>query len=104
MNRHIPLLSGRKFSEFSPSEFKAHVHGLFYKPVPKKKAPAKKKPLLPIVWRINKQGTLVLKINRKPKHITPEEITQLAKDSGIEERLIWIKVGAKKSGIEVRRT
>lgn len=99
---HIPLLSSRKFSEFSPAEFKSHVHGLFYKPVPRKAPPKKKKPLEPIVWRLNKKGTLVLKINRKPKWISPEEIKKLSVDSGIEESLIWTKVGAKKSGIEVK--
>lgn len=94
----IPLLSPKPFSEFLPAEFRSYVRGL--KEIPEK---GKKKPVKEVSWSKNKKGTLSVKVKRIPKVITPEEIAQIARESETEERLIWIKISAKKSNIKILR-
>ncbi len=96
------LMAPKHISEFTPEEYKQYVKDLnFHPPKKKSKSVKKKRALAPLVWRLNKKGTLILKINRTPKWISREEIAQIAKDSGIEERLIYIKIGAKNSKIAI---
>ena len=92
----VPLLSGRPLSAFTPGEFKEHVRSL-------KKIPAKKvrKPDRGFNFNVNKKGTLVIRISRKPKWLSREEIDEIAAKTKIPAREVWIKVMAKKSGISV---
>lgn len=81
MNAVIPLLSLRPFLSFSPEEFRAHVESLYVDPEiakEKKRARMKKPQAKPFTWRRNKKGTFILRVNRKPKWITPEEFDFLS--------------------------
>ncbi len=94
----IPILAGRRLEDFSPEEFKSHVRGLKIEPPPKKIRAIKLKKH--IVWKLSpKKKSLSLKINRDPKWITREEIAKVARESGIEERLVWVKVAATKATV-----
>lgn len=95
MTREIPLLSPRDLLSFSPAEFKEYVKSLYFK-----EERAKKKE---VAWTVTKKGSLVIRVNRIPKVIWPHEISTIAKESGIEERLIWIKIAAPKSKIKIAR-
>lgn len=92
----IPILSPRHLLEFTPAEYKAHVCSLYSKPVPKER-----KALTPYVWRLNKKGTLCLRVNRKPKWLSREEIDAIAKESKLPANEVWAKVTAKKSKIKI---
>lgn len=82
-DKYIPLLSGKKFSDFTPEEFKAHVVSLYHKKEAKK---VKKKEVPPIVMKISPKGVISLRINREPKYITDLEIKDLFRDASIEVR------------------
>ena len=92
----IPLLSVKAFNEFTPAEFKAHVKLLFFK---KEKKGAEIKVKKPFTWNRNKKGTLILRVNRKPKWITEEEFTQIAHESGEPLNLLFLML--KKKEVEV---
>lgn len=96
----IPLLAPKALRDFAATEFKNYVRGLYYKK-PKKKSPAKRKtPLKAYSARLNPKGTLVLTIRtRDPKWISREEIAEIAATLGIEERLVYLKVGER--GIKI---
>jgi uncharacterized protein (DUF2141 family) len=94
---NIPLLSGTKaFDDMSAEEFKAHVCSLYWKPAPKASA---KKETLPFVVRRNKKGTLCIRVNRRPKWLTRDEVDGIAKSTKTPANEVWIKV--KKAKIEI---
>lgn len=94
----IPLLSPKALSEFSPAEFRSYVQSLKAVPESRKKTPPKE-----FSWSLTKKGVLSIRVKRTPKFLRPAEITQIARESGIEERLVWIKVASPKSGIKILR-
>lgn len=96
-DRFIPLLSGKAFEEFTPSEFKAHVISLYHKPEPKRAKPKEKKPY---TFHVNKKGTLSLRINREPKWLTAQEIESIVIGSG--KSFIEVTEKLTKNKIEVR--
>lgn len=97
---HIPLLSGKPFSAFTVIEFKAHVVSLYNRITPVIKI---KPPKPDFVWKLTPKGALSIKLNRKEKYLTPAEIDQIAMESKIEKRLVWLKILGKRSSISLRR-
>lgn len=95
----IPLLSPRSLDQYTAHEYKDYVKSLYFKPPPAKSTEIKLK--LPFTWRLNAKGTLCLKVNRKPKWLSREEIDQIARESKIPASKVWLKVCAKKSGIRI---
>lgn len=93
----IKLLSGAHISEFTPEMYHAYIRTLYHKPEPKAKKPKKT-----FIIKLTKTGKVSLQVRRDPKWITRAEIEQLAKESGIEERLIYLKLNDKKRPIELR--
>ena len=90
----IPLLSGKGLCDFTPSEFLQHVRSL--------KMEKTKKPSAPFTFRVNKKGSLCLRFNRLPKYLTPAEIDQIVKETGLDLITVCAKITAKKSGIEIK--
>ena len=95
----LPLLSAKPLESFSPEEFKAYVKGLYHKPEPKRAA---KKPKPPFRWKITKTGKISVVVNRRPRWISREEIAQIAKESGVPENVVWLKVLDPKAKNPVR--
>lgn len=78
MNSFVPLLSGRPLSEFSPSEYKLYVTGLYFKREPKKSAPKKKKMSeLKVTARVLKSGKVSITTKRGIKYVTEEEAKEI---------------------------
>jgi len=85
-----PLLSPKPFTEFTPQEFRDYVISLH-------KAPPKKRDF---TVRLNKKGTIVLRINREPKFLLRSEVDEMARELGLSLQLTWSEVAKRK--IEVR--
>lgn len=90
----VPLLSGKSLEEFTAEEFKLYIESLFSKPEPL----IKDKP--PFTWRINKKGTLCLRVNRMPKWINQDEFESLIEQANISKDQLEKKLN--KSKIEIR--
>lgn len=91
----IPLLADA-FESYSPESFKAHVRSLFVKRgAGGAKRGTKKKPKPYVVSR-TKKGGFVLKVNRKPKWLSREEVDQIALENNIPLNEIWLRVLKKK--------
>lgn len=94
MSYFIPLLSGKAIDYFSPEEFKAHVRALKIEPPPKKIREIKIRP--PFVIGKTPKGKLSLKINRKPKWLSEEEMKQISRDSGEPLSELFLKMKRQK--------
>jgi hypothetical protein len=80
MSKHIPLLSGKDVSEFTPEEYKEHINSLYYRKVKKvSQFKPKKKEL---IFRLTKTGKLSMKVNREPKWISVEELRVISLTTG----------------------
>lgn len=97
-DKFIPLLSGKPFAEFTPEEFKAHVVSLYHKREPRK---AKKKEPKPFTYRLNKKGTLCIRVNRDPKWLLLSEIEAMCKETEAALDVTLLKVA--KAKIEMRK-
>jgi hypothetical protein len=76
--------------DFSPEDFREKVRSLYRDP--KEGKPVSRSFSL----RVNPQGTLVITIRRDPKWISRAEISELSEESGIEERLIYVRLAERK--------
>lgn len=91
---HVPLLSPKQFADFSPPEFHAYVKSLYREP--ERKEPS------PYSAYLNKKGTLVLRVSRKPKLLLTKEVDQIALAVGWKKQQTWLAIRQK--GIEVKRS
>ncbi len=90
--RKIKLLAPKELNEFAPEEYKVYVYSMHHKPVRKN---SKYKKTKPYSVTINKKGTLVLRVNRKPKSLTEKEINEIAEKSGRTVNDILVLVRSK---------
>lgn len=88
----IPLLSGKDFNSFTPSEFKEHVRSLFSKKTKTKAIKIKE----PFTVRINAKGGLVIKVNREPKWLSLEELDVIGKTTGFPANEVFLAVKKRK--------
>lgn len=79
-HKYIPLLSKKSIHEMTPSEFKVHVIGLFWKPEKKRKAI--KKISKGYSARVNDLGNLIITLTRKPKFLTEDEVFLISTETG----------------------
>lgn len=89
----IPLLAPKAFAQFTSDEFKRYVESLYCEPV-------RVAPPADFTVRLNKKGTPVIRINRKPKFLTPAEIKVIADEISWSYQTLWLAVAKKK--IEIR--
>lgn len=89
----IPLIAPKGFAEFTSEEFKRYVESLY-------REPERAAPPADFTVRLNKKGTPVIRINRKPKFLTPAEVELIAKEIGWRFQTLWLAVAKKK--IEIR--
>jgi hypothetical protein len=84
------VIAPKPFSEFTPSEYREYVRGLYFKKLPKKSA---KKVLPEVSWGRTKKNSLTLRIKRKPKSITQAEFTLIATESltPLNELFMYLK-------------
>lgn len=96
VNDFIPLLSVRPFVDFTPSEYKIYVSGLFRQRV-KKKTQAKKKRLrdLKVSAKLTKKGKLSITTRRSPKYVTEDEMREIARQTGRGQNEIFITITEK---------
>jgi hypothetical protein len=101
----IPLLSPKAFKDFAPDEFHSYVRSLNQPREVRSRTliGTKKKVPLPYTIRITAKGSLVIRVNRKPKCLTRDEVDQIAREAKLPMNEIWLKVLNKKSGITVVR-
>lgn len=98
-NEWIPLLT-KPLNQFTPEDFKLYVKGLKREPPQKKIRLKKQKP--PFAWKITpKTKKLSLTVNRTPKWITDEEMSEIARASGVPLNEVFLLLMKKK--IEVRK-
>lgn len=90
------MLSVKRLSEFSPEEFKNYVRSLYFKKVKTKV----KKPLVDFRWSLTKTGKLSIRVNRRPKWLSRNEVDQIGAESGRPAEA-WIYVSAKKNKIRI---
>lgn len=94
------LLSRKPFNQYTPEDYKEYVRSLYK---PRKVRPARslikkaKKPVRPFVFSLNKKRTLLLRVNRKPKWLTREEVDSIAAATGLPLSEVWVKVLKKKT-------
>ncbi len=90
---HIALLSPQPFGAYSPLTYHSYVRSLYREP-PKAVPPAD------YTVTVNKKGTPVIRINRKPKFLWAEEVRVIAQALGWTEQRTWTHCLKKK--IELR--
>lgn len=88
----IPLLSPKSLEEYSAEEFHLHVISLYHKKPKKTSTIRLKKQKPPVVWKLTPKGKVTIKINRKMKYITPEEILVVEKESGRPANEVFLAV------------
>lgn len=91
---YIPLLAPKHISQFNEQEYKDYIISLYIdpkadKPKPKEYSASR-----------TKKGSIVIRINRKPKWITRPEIVELAKSLEIPQSEMFLLVLKRK--IEVK--
>jgi hypothetical protein len=96
-----PLLSVRRLTDFTASDFKAYVRGLFARHVVKSRQKKGIRLVKPFTFSVNKKGTLVLRVNRRPKWLSSDEIDGIAEATGLASNVVWLRVLRKASGIIV---
>jgi hypothetical protein len=89
-----PMLAPKGFADFSSSEFHEYVKSLYVAP-PKKAAPKE------VSAKLNKKGTLTLKINREPKFLHMNEIEGLAAEVGWSHQNFWLAILKRKIEIKL---
>jgi len=93
-NSHIPLLAPKHISQFEAQEYKDYIISLYIDPKADK----------PVKREFNasktKKGSIVIRINRKPKWITRSEINILAKELNMPKSEMFLLVCKRK--IEIR--
>lgn len=91
----IPLLSPRPFSDMTPEEYKKYIESLYIEPV--RAAP-------PADWTVtvNKKGTPVIRINRKPRYLLPSEVKVIADEIGWTFQALWLRLKKNKTEIRIK--
>lgn len=94
MSTLIPLLSVKSLDEFTPQAYYDYIKSLYIEP--EVSAP-------PADFRVsvNKKGTPIIRINRKPKFLTQAEVFVIARDLGWKYQTLWMHLLKKK--IEIKR-
>ena len=94
MSKFIPLIAPKHLSQYSPIEYFTYVRSLH-------REPERAAPPAEFTVSVNKKGTVVLRINRKPKYLTPSEVDKIAQQLGWKKQEAWLMIREKK--VEVKR-
>lgn len=90
----IPLISPKPFSEYSPEEYLTYIKSLY-------REPERAAPPADYSVHVNKKGTPVIRINRKPKFLTSAEVSLIAEEISWTLQDLWMLI-AKKKKIEIK--
>lgn len=88
----IPLVSPKSLHEMLPQEFREYVRGLKEAKPKKSKGSA----LEGVSVSVNKKGSLVFRFDRPSKWLTPQEVTELARQLGLKQNKMWQEVRSRR--------
>lgn len=92
---NIPLLARKPLCEWSPSEYLEYVRSLYHKPEKPARKVRLKKVKPPFTWKLTKTGKLSVTVNRTPKWLAREELTQIGVEFGNQAEP-WVYAAKKK--------